>query len=67
MEIEEVKEEGMVEGMVRLVNGHVGGLEVLLRAFLLQGSRRKAVAERHALPSRVSGGSVSYSLVMSYH
>ena len=41
--------------MVGLVNGPVGGLKVLLRAFLLQGSRRKAVAERHALPCGVSG------------
>jgi hypothetical protein len=41
--------------MVGLVNGPVGGLKVLLRAFLLQGSRRKAVAERHALPYGVSG------------
>ncbi len=39
--------------MVGLVNGHIGGLEVLLRAVLLQGSRQKAVAERHALPSGV--------------
>ena len=41
--------------MVGLVNGPVGGLKVLLRAFILQGSRRKAVAERHALPCGVSG------------
>ena len=41
--------------MVGLVNEPVGGLKVLLRAFLLQGSRRKAVAERHALPCGVSG------------
>ena len=41
--------------MVGLVNGPVGGLKVLLRLFLLQGSRQKAVAERHALPCGVSG------------
>jgi hypothetical protein len=41
--------------IIGLVNGSVGGLEVLLRAFLLQGSRQKAVAERHALPCGVSG------------
>ena len=41
--------------MVSLVNGLIGGLEVLLRAFLLQGSRQKAVAGRHALPYGVSG------------
>lgn len=41
--------------MVELVDRVLGGLKVLLRAFLLQGSRRKAVAERHALPCGVSG------------
>jgi len=44
--------------VVWLVDGSVGGLKVLLRAFLLHGSRRKAVAERHALPSGVLGDSV---------
>ena len=46
---------GNEEDMVGSVNGHIGGLEVLLRAFLLQGSRQKAVAGRHALPCGVSG------------
>ena len=32
-----------------LFNGLLVGLEVPLEAFYLQGSRRKAVAERHAL------------------
>jgi len=41
--------------VVWLVDGSVGGLKVLLRAFLLHGSRRKAVAERHALLCEVSG------------
>ena len=41
--------------MVGLVNRHIGGLKVTLRAFVLRGSRRKAVAERHALPCGVSG------------
>jgi len=41
--------------MVGLVNRHIGGLEVLSRAFLLQGSRQKAVAGRHALPCGVLG------------
>jgi len=41
--------------MVRLVNEHIGGLEVLLRRFLLQGLRQEAVAVRHALPCVVSG------------
>jgi hypothetical protein len=52
MEREEREESGNIVG---LANGPVGGLKVLLRAFLLQGSRRKAVAERHALPCGVSG------------
>jgi hypothetical protein len=46
---------GEMRVMVGLVNGPVGGLKVLLRAFLLRGSRRKAVAERHALPCGVAG------------
>jgi len=37
------------ESIVGLVNGHARGSKVTLRAFLLQGSRQKAVAERHAL------------------
>jgi hypothetical protein len=53
--------------MVGLVKGLVRGLEVNLRAFLVQGSRQKAVAERHALLGGVSGASVSCSLVMLYH
>ena len=35
--------------MVEVIGRLVGGLKVPLRAFLLQGIRRKAVAERHAL------------------
>jgi hypothetical protein len=56
MEIEKVKKrrEGE-EMMVELVKGDIGGLEVPLRAILLQGSRQKAVAGRHALPYGVSG------------
>jgi hypothetical protein len=51
----EREEKERKKDMVGLVNEPVGGLKVLLRAFLLQGSRRKAVAERHALPCGVSG------------
>jgi len=39
--------------MVGLINGIVGSLKVYLRELLLQGSRQKAEAERHALPSGV--------------
>jgi hypothetical protein len=39
--------------MVELVDGLARGLEVPLRAFLLQGTRRKAVAGRHALSYEV--------------
>jgi len=53
--------------MVGLVNEHIGGLKVPLRVFLLQGSRQKAVAERHALPSGVWGTSVFCPPVMVYH
>ena len=42
------------ERLVGLVNGPVVGLKVPLREVLVQGSRRKAVAERHALPCGVS-------------
>jgi len=36
--------------MVMIVDRSLEGLKVPLRAFLLQGLRRKAVAESHALP-----------------
>lgn len=35
--------------MIELLCGVLGGLEVSVRSFLVEGSRRKAVAVRHAL------------------
>jgi len=47
--------EGERRSVVGLANGRTGGLKVNLRAFLLEGSRQKAVAERYALPCVVLG------------
>ena len=53
--------------MVELVYRVLVGFEVPLEAFYLQGSRRKAVAVRHALSYRSEVSSLDYNLNLSLY